>query len=77
MENRPKLQEIIRRAKDRQAKIDASKKRVEEMMAAKKPAPKPGKEENGITIKSSTPGSAKRFKIAVDDNGVISAAEIK
>ena len=77
METRSKFQEIVHRAKERQAKIDAAKKHLEEMNAAVKPAPKPGKEEDGITIKSSTPGSDKRFRITVDDSGVISAAEIK
>lgn len=74
MEKRLSGQEVIRRAKERLAQIDAIKKQAN---STEKPAPKPGKEEDGITIKSSAPGSDKRFRITVDDSGVISAAEIK
>ena len=34
-------------------------------------------EATGIILKSSTPGSGKRFKITIDDDGVLSAAEIE
>ena len=34
-------------------------------------------EATGIILKSSTPGSNKRFKITIDDDGVLSAAEIE
>ena len=79
MENRPNIQEFIRRAKERTAQMSAKP-------AAEKPAVKPpinclaallNGSADGITIKSSTPGNDKRFRITVDDSGVISAAEIK
>ena len=60
-----------------QRRVKAKFDKLNVKPAPAKPAPKPGKEEDGITIKSSTPGSDKRFRITVDDSGVISAAEIK
>lgn len=64
------IQKVVQAANERKAEMAAKH-------AAAKPVPKPGKEEDGITIKSSTPGSDKRFRITVDDNGVISAVEVK
>lgn len=77
MENGMSIKKIKHIVDEHKKQIEAAKKHLEEIKASEKPAPKPGKEEDGITIKSSTPGSDKRFRITVDDNGVISAVEVK
>lgn len=74
--NIPNLEEMMKKAKEQQAN--------KAQQTAAKPFPyggfnlpnfMMGKADN-IVIKSSTPGSEKRFKITVDDSGTISAAEI-
>lgn len=69
-----RFDEMIKKAKEQQAKNKAQ--------SAKKPAGNinlpglfSGRMDN-IVIRSSTPGSDKKFKITVDDTGAISAMEV-
>ena len=69
----PVLKEKIEKAKERQEQIKAQAENP-------KPTPGPagpGKKEEDIIIKSSTPGSKKKFKLMVDDSGTITVSEVK